>query len=573
MASRFPLFVSFFVAFLIFPIAAQEIQEPPPTNVGGKSLERLQALTPLLLAAEEELEALRKTLIASATEEETREISAALDAKRLSVAMLRDNFRTLATGVEESEYLDEGKKAVSLQENLEDIIEPLSRGVREMTTQPREMEALKNELSLWQDRTALSTAALTRLDKLLRNSKSPSIMKELAETRELWDRRHNEADSQIQVLRQQIEERELSSPTTWEAISGMVAEFWRSRGLNLLIALGSALFVFWLTRKVYRFIQRHSPIHKKGKPGLFVRAADLLVAGLAIMFALLTVVLAFYLQGDWLLLTLAVIAVVGILWASKQAVPPYLEQLRTILNIGPVRMGERVIFNGIPWKVTRLNFYCEFRNPVLTGGFLRLAVRDVMKMYSREPAEKEVWFPTHEDDWVVLKDETYGKVIRQTPEQVVVLRLGGSMKVYQTGEYLAQAPESLSHGFRVQTMFGVDYKHQKVCLSEVLPSFQKALELRLLETVERENLRSVKVEFASAAASSLDYVVLADFSGDVAMRKNFLERLIQRVCVEVCNEHGWEIPFTQVTVIGRRRCWMKRWQMLRKMRRKRKSRR
>ena len=41
---------------------------------------------------------------------------------------------------------------------------------------------------------------------------------------------------------------------------------------------------------------------------------------------------------------------------------------------------------------------------------------------------------------------------------------------------------------------------------------------------------------------------MADFSGDMASRVNVLRRQIQKTCVEVCNEKGWGIPFTQITV-------------------------
>jgi small-conductance mechanosensitive channel len=78
--------------------------------------------------------------------------------------------------------------------------------------------------------------------------------------------------------------------------------------------------------------------------------------------------------------------------------------------------------------------------------------------------------------------------------------------------------------------------------------FQRALEARLIEAVGKDGLRSLKVEFASAASSSLDFAMLADFTGELASRCNVLERLIQKTCVEVCNEQGWVIPFTQITV-------------------------
>ena len=46
----------------------------------------------------------------------------------------------------------------------------------------------------------------------------------------------------------------------------------------------------------------------------------------------------------------------------------------------------------------------------------------------------------------------------------------------------------------------------------------------------------------------MDFAVLADFDGSLAPRYRFLRRMIQRVCVDVCTEYGWEIPFTQITV-------------------------
>jgi small-conductance mechanosensitive channel len=207
-----------------------------------------------------------------------------------------------------------------------------------------------------------------------------------------------------------------------------------------------------------------------------------------------------------------------------------------------------MVFEGIAWRVDRLHFYCEFRNPALAGAVLRLPVRDVMPLYSRPAPPREPWFPTNADDWVKLADGTYGKVIQQSHEQVVVLRLGGSLKTYPTTDFLGQNPENLSRGFRINTTFGIDYLHREISTTDVPVIFQQTIERVLMERVEREHLRSLKVEFARAAPSSLDYAILADFSGEVASRLNLLERLIQKACVDICNEHGWGIPFTQLTV-------------------------
>ena len=525
---------------------AQESATPVPAQI-DRGISRLETIIPALQLAENDLAAMRLRLKAAGTDEEKKEIAKEVDTQRERVNQLRENFQTLSTGVEESRYTSVAEASVSWQKNLEDIIAPLSNSIRSMTEGPRKTAEMRDELELWQDRKRLTDSALARLNELIKAAEGEAITTELERTRKLWANRQAEASSQIQVFSQQIEDRERTTPTAWQAISGGVAEFWRSRGLNLLIALVVAIAIYMGIRRGYRMLRKVSPLHKRAS-GLASRSADLISSLLASVFALLSAVLVFYLRGDWLLLTMALILILGLLWASKEALPPYLEQFRLILNIGPVRQGERLIYNGIPWRVDKLNFYCEFSNPDLTGGHLRLPIRDVMPMHSREADAKEPFFPTHTEDWVILGDGIYGKVVTQTPEQVVLLRLGGSRKTYPTADFLGEAPQNLSKGFRISVTFGIDYDHQEICTTVVPEIFQRVLHQKLSAAVERENLRSVKVEFSNAGASSLDYEILADFSGGVAMRMNTLRRLIQKTCVEVCNEQGWGIPFTQITV-------------------------
>jgi len=65
--------------------------------------------------------------------------------------------------------------------------------------------------------------------------------------------------------------------------------------------------------------------------------------------------------------------------------------------------------------------------------------------------------------------------------------------------------------------------------------------LKAAETEEQK----IKKE---AGASSLDFEILADFSGKVAQYHNVLARAIQRIAVDACNKYGWVIPFTQLTL-------------------------
>jgi len=195
-----------------------------------------------------------------------------------------------------------------------------------------------------------------------------------------------------------------------------------------------------------------------------------------------------------------------------------------------------------------LGFLTVLENPRLQGGELRIPVKKVMHMISRQPDEREPWFPTECDDWVMMGDGTYGKVISQTPEQVVVLRLGGSLKTYRSVDFLSGLPENLSHGFRVSCVFGIDYRHQPLATTEVPEILTRELTEALVGKFSREDIRSVKVELLAAGASSLDYQILVDVSGKLESRYQMLQRLVQKHCVDTCNEQGWVIPFTQITL-------------------------
>jgi hypothetical protein len=219
-----------------------------------------------------------------------------------------------------------------------------------------------------------------------------------------------------------------------------------------------------------------------------------------------------------------------------------------LLNLGAVRENERIVYNGVPWRVKNLNVYTILENPVLKSGQIRLPLRNLMDMASRPFHREEPWFPCREDDWVVLGDGTFGKVIIQTPEMVRLVKRGGAQKTYQISDFLGQSPLNLSVNFRLKVTFGIDYEHQAVCVDDVPEKMGAMVKERLEEMGYGKEILNVRAEFELAAASSLDIVVLADFAGKAAPFYNRLARAIQRICVEACNKHGWGIPFTQVTV-------------------------
>ena len=61
-------------------------------------------------------------------------------------------------------------------------------------------------------------------------------------------------------------------------------------------------------------------------------------------------------------------------------------------------------------------------------------------------------------------------------------------------------------------------------------------------------IKSLKVKFDHAGASSLDLAVLADVDGSHANEYHSLRREINKALVAVCNAEGFTIPFNQMTL-------------------------
>ena len=524
----------------------QRAGNSPPTT--KEKLESLRTITEPLSKALSEVDKFQAELQNAETEDSKEEIKTRIDAERQRIAQLRGNFRDILGGSEAADYEDVAIDGKGIQDQASELLQPFLSAIREATSEPRELDALRKALSAAKERKRKTDIVLTRVDELIAASENEVLNAELNSARRTWASRQADASSQIAVNQVQIDDRTRDRRSIWEKIYSGFNKFFKSKGMNLLFAILAGGIGFFATRKLYQWLRHISPVHKKDRNNFTSRISDILAMAIAIIVALSGIILVFYTRGDWLLLTLVVIFLIGVAWAGKTAVPPYLNQIKMILNLGSVREGERVIYDGLPWKVSKLGFYTIFTNSRLDGGQLRVPIRNVMEMISRPVAPREVWFPTETDDWVILSDDTYGKSIIQTPDQVVILRLGGSMKTYPTRDFLELSPENLSKGFRVSVVFGIDYSHQADCTTTIPEIFNRALHTQLLEVYGKDAVRSVVTEFTSASASSLDYVVLADFDGSVASRVNRIKRQIQRVCVDTCNENGWIIPFTQITI-------------------------
>jgi len=254
----------------------------------------------------------------------------------------------------------------------------------------------------------------------------------------------------------------------------------------------------------------------------------------------------FYVRGDLLLLSLSIVVLVMLVLGAWRYLPRYVQEGRLLLNVGAARQGERVIYDGLPFRITSLNLYSELRNPELEG-VIRLPLPAMAQLISR-PRTSEAWFPSRVGDYLLLADGSLAQVLQQGIEWVRLKVMGGIVQV-RSADFVQQNVRNISlEGFGVAVTFGIDYQHQPIALEQVPQRLREGLHSALAGSAFGADLKDLMVEFKAANASSLDYLIYATMGGNSAAGYFAIGRLIQQTCVDICNQQGWVIPFTQVTV-------------------------
>jgi hypothetical protein len=522
-------------------LLAQEAEPPQPRPP-------LVALQESMAITKAEIAEFRKSLDRATTESEKTEVGFKLDKAEQKLHGFELDFHAIATGVDVEGFGLRQRKEFDIAQEFQDLLKPLVEELKQATERPRAIEGLRDEIEHSTKQAATATSALKNLDAALAREAVPGVVAELKKTRLQWEGFLQNATTRISAARSQLDQSLDEEHSTFDTVTDGLKRFVQTRGKYLLVTVATFVGVFLLLRLLLRYLYRVSPWHQDGGRSFYSRLIDVVLHTFTFVGALVAAILVLYATGDWVLLGLAIIFLFGLVLAAKDALPKVYEQARVLLNLGEVREGERVVVDGIPWRVDSLGVFTKLGNPLLAGGEMRLPIRSLPDLHSRPYRADEPWFPCEEGEWVILSDETRGKVVSQSPEMVHLVLLGGSRKSYVTTDFLALAPEVISRNFRVRTVFGVDYGLQAKVTTEIPEALCAAVRRGLLTVIGEEDIQHIKVEFCEAGESSLDLEIIADIKGGVASKYETLNRLLQKSAVDACNEHGWTIPFPQLTL-------------------------
>lgn len=544
----FSFSILFALTFFTPPASSQEAQNSPEDKIQqaiAKDQSALLQITERIIAVRKNLEELKK-------KDPTKEIADRIQESQKELTNLNYSFETLATKLQAEELSGQEEIKLDWFKEIQEITKPLLLAIREITDKPRKIDTLKARIESLKNQTAQYERAKSRLEALAaKNSIENKETKKVFEERldKLIEKYNPEwIKLNLQESQRALDQIQATEKSLFDFMADSFGEFFKVRGRNLLVAFFTVFGLWWGLNKLFRIINDKTRLLKKLNPQfrkLMNAVSNVLILGIAVFAGLISL----YLQDDWLLLSLIILTLFAVAWSSRQMIPQVLKQIRLILDLSTVREGERLVWKGVPFLVKDIGLYATLVNTRLSGGIIKLPVGELIGQHSRPAVKEEPWFPTKTNDWVILSDGTFGQVITQTVEQVV-LKHRGSMKYYSTPEFLTLHPVNLSTGYYLITEFGLDYGIQSRICDEIPKLFREGLRTHLAEHFEKDppDFLDVKVHFDNAGASSLNLLIVVKVDGRCAEDYYPFKWAISKTLVRICNENNLVIPFSQVTV-------------------------
>lgn len=527
--------------------AAQNAQEKQQEQLTKQTLTTLQNFVELREQLKDEIKTISKKLKTASSESETNELKQQLAITEEKLKGTSFNIENIAANTDLGVLRSPEQKPFDLQKELMALLEPALKEMKYATSDVRKKSELREKIDYFKKREPIVKEALANIATLNKANKDKKVAKTLANLNDEWSKQLVFIQSELQAKQLQLEKLEAEGTTFADQSESFFKNFFERRGWVLTQALIAIIVILILSRLVHKLLTKTVKGYRAQYRSVQLRIIDIVHRLGTLLLVIIGPMVVFYIAEDWVLFSLGVLFLIAVAWKLGQAIPRYWAQLELFLNIGPVREGERLLLYEIPWRVKNINMYSILENPVadLT---LRMDINDLIDLRSRKIDPNEPWFPCKKGDWVILKDGLRGKVIGISLELVQLIQRGGAVCTYQMDQFLSLSPMNLSKSFRIKETFGIAYKHQKESTQDIVQTLKFFINKRAEDEGYNENVQSINVEFESAADSSLNLVVIADFKGEVADIYNRLRRAIQRWCVEAATENNWEIPYPQLTI-------------------------
>lgn len=537
----FSFILTFFFSSLSFAVDPAPIV-PPQENV----TEQLLTISHDI----QELQTKRTSLAAEIKSEDDESHKAELeDSLKRANAQLKEYselFEKISLGgIDTSRFETSTKQAIqqvddyNWQKELIQIAQPVFAEMKKITDAPRKRDLLRLEQKEIDDRLDQLNKGLETLNKINVSELPENAQKNLKDIQSNWNSLHKELEREHRLTVIKLDELTVKEDFTTRLTKGAWG-FAKGRGLLLLITIAVVSILLYGFNRLLILLESR----EKNKISIRWRIFMLLYQIITTLIVIIITLALLYSSGDMVLFGIAILIILAFLVTSRNSIPKYFVKTRIFLNMGQAREGERVIYNDLPWKISRINLYNVYLvNPLLENGTTRLTIDHLNTMISRPVKMDETWFPTVVDDVVLLPNGIAYKVLRQTPEYVY-LTASGTELIYPSKDFIKDKIVNITYGYSTSTELAVCYGTVKNNIEHAI----QALQTGLSEFIAKENpaafksMKNLTVDFSRVNESGSAVFMIAASMGSFATdHRTSILRTIQRGCMGIAEANQWDI--------------------------------
>lgn len=326
----------------------------------------------------------------------------------------------------------------------------------------------------------------------------------------------------------------------------------KSSLLAVLEAILASTLFFLVVKQVKSVFEQHI-LKSYSSRSLLRRFTLILLVILNFIGSIFTFLYILYLRNEWMIfgLSLLLIAAIGVL--SKRLITDFFSQAAILLNLGFVREGEMITYNGIPFRIKSLGFICMLDNPALKNSSVRVPLTDLIDKRSYIVDSEFPWFKTERDSYIFLEgDSVPSRVLEQHIHEIVIERPDKTKLIMPLKDFYNLRIRKIDGEFTVFVRLGIAYKHatHASIITEKLREYvtcHAPEELKILEVEDIDQL-SFNAVFLDLGQNSIDYGISAVCKPVHAKYYGAIRRTLVKCFLDYCKTENLEIPFTSITI-------------------------
>ena len=455
---------------------------------------------------------------------------------------LYSDFIMLVTGVDRNKLFPKREKQTNWNRDIQDIFAPLIVQLKQVTERPRQMEMLRSQIGFYEVLLPQIKSAVQRIEVLKKNVTQETTSKKILALETTWKEHEKEYVSKLGTARQQLFQLEKNKMSFLQVMEYLFEAVFKQRGTNMLYAFGAFIITFLICYLFRLVIRELNPLNRSPKFMFLGNLIDVLLYVISFIIATTVMIAVLYVYGNWLVLGMITLILLGIIWAAKSTLPKFVEQIKLLIGFGSVRQGERITMDGIPYEVLSVGIYSYFENPLLQSATLRFPLKDLVNMRSHPCDRSEPWFPCKEGDYLLMDgpQPVWRKVVLQTPN-AIKFEWFGMFETVQTASFLKRNIFNLSEGpFWVQFELELGYNHRRD-VDDICQKLRKITSTELKETPFAGLMLAPWIDFDDFGNSSLVFRYWVQMRKQAAKSYPAIQRTLKKIALKAANKYDFEI--------------------------------